>query len=223
MISILLPTCFRPALLREMLKSLRDTTQGYELEVIAVIDSDYESINIANLYKVDTIDFSETRRGALRCWNLALALSSGNIIVPCGDDQLFHKGWLEYALESHKEKLGSYGVVGMNDLAYDGNTQVATMFIFDRNYCKEQMGGIFAPPIFHYYCVDSFWNEKAKMLGKFWWEEKSIVEHIHSAHGKRPIDDLDKEKMDAGWMELDNKTLEVYRKRQFPVTWDAVI
>jgi hypothetical protein len=111
----------------------------------------------------------------------------------------------------------------MNDLAYNGNTQVATMFLFDRLYCKKEMGGIFAPPVYNYYCVDSEWNEKAKLLGRFYWEEKSVVEHLHSAHGKREIDDLDREKMDAGWMEIDNKTFEERKAQGFPVTWQPII
>lgn len=223
MISILIPTCNRPALLREMLKSLRDTTQGWEIETIFVIDGDSESVNIATLYGADVIDYSHTKRGALWAWNRALFLSDGDIIIPCGDDHLFHKGWLEYALESHEKRLGGYGVVGMNDLAYDGNAQLATMFLFDRKYCKEQMGGIFAPPMYHYYCIDSEWNAKAKILGRFYWDERSIQEHIHSAHGKRPVDDLDREKMDAGWMETDNKTFEERKANGFPITWQPII
>lgn len=221
MISILIPTAGRPALLREMLKSLRQTTQGWELETIFVIDEDAESVNIATLYEADVIDYSITKRGALWAWNRALRLSDGDIIVPCGDDHLFHDGWLEYALESHEKRLGGYGVVGMNDLAYNGNTQVATMWLFDRKWCKDNMGGVFAPPMYHYYCIDLEWNAKAKMLGHFYWDERSIQEHIHSAHGKRLVDDLDREKQK--WMEIDNYTYANRLSQDFPVTWNSII
>jgi len=221
-VSILVPNCGRTELFIEMLESFARTTQGWETEVIVVMDVYSRAAVHATNYNV-IIDFSLTKRGALWAWNRALQLSSGDIIVPAGDDQIFHPNWLEYALESHTERLGGYGVVGMNDLAYDGNKQLATMFLFDRGYCRNVMGGIFAPPMYHYYCIDSEWNAKAKMLNKFYWDERSVVEHIHSAHGKRPMDDLDREKMDAGWMVVDNNTFEDRKSRGFPVEWASII
>jgi hypothetical protein len=110
----------------------------------------------------------------------------------------------------------------MNDLAYDGNKQLATMFLFDIDYCREVMGGIFAPPCYQYYCVDSEWNEKAKMLDKFYWDDRSIVEHLHSAHNKRPVDATDSYKEDK-WMEVDNKVFEERKSRGFPIEWEPLI
>lgn len=222
MISIFVPTSGRPAMFGAMLKSLRETTVGYEVEIVAVIDDDLKALFWAHEYNVDIIDYSQTRRGALNAWNLGLQLSTGDVLVPAGDDQLFHPDWLRYALESHQNALGGSGVVGMNDLAYDGNTQVATMFLFDREYCKTHMGGIFAPPCYHYYCIDSEWNEKAKMLGKYIWDNRSIVEHLHSAHLKRPVDTTDSYKEDK-WMEEDNRMFQNRKLEGFPITWESLI
>jgi glycosyltransferase involved in cell wall biosynthesis len=224
-VSILIPNMGRTEMFIEMLESLHRTTNyinGVEIETVIVMDVYSRAAIYATNYNV-IIDYSLTKRGALWAWNRALQLSSGEYIVPAGDDQIFHDGWIETALSSHERMLRGYGVLGMNDLAYNGNTQVATMFLFDRLYCKKEMGGIFAPPVYNYYCVDSEWNEKAKLLGRFYWEEKSVVEHLHSAHGKREIDDLDREKMDAGWMEIDNKTFEERKAQGFPVTWQPII
>lgn len=210
-------------MLDDMLNSLQGTIpEGVKAEVIAVIDENVETYKVAAEYQVNVVDFSLKRRGALWSWNRGLQLCTGDILVPAGDDQLFHGNWLDYALEAHREKLGGYGVVGMNDLAYDGNTQLATMFLFDRKYCKEQMGGIFAPPCYHYYCVDSEWNSKARELNRFYWEERSIVEHLHSAHGKRPVDATDGFKEES-WMEIDNKTFEDRKRRCFPIEWSPLI
>lgn len=204
-VSILIPTCFRPKMFEAMLDSLDRTTQGYDIETIAIVDEDYKTKRIAE-ERCTICSFSSKKWGALNGWNLALKVSTGDILVPAGDDQLFHPNWLDYALESHREVLDGFGVVGMNDLAYDGNLQLATMFIFDRDYCKEIMGGIFAPPMYHYYCIDSEWNAKAKLLNRFYWEERAIVEHLHSAHGKREFDQHDQKRQDAGLMEIDNRT-----------------
>lgn len=208
---------------RDMLKSLRDTTFGYDLEIIAVIDNDLIAYGYAVEYEVDVVDYSVTKRGALKAWNQSLFLSDGDLLVPAGDDQIFHKDWLKYALESHGERLNDYGVVGLNDGAYNGNTQVATMWMFDRKYCLDHMGGILCPPVYHYYCIDMEWWEKARMLGKYYWDERSVVEHLHSAHGKRPVDLLDLEKQSAGWMEEDNRTFEQRKKEGFPIQWEPII
>lgn len=222
MISIFVASMNRPQMLERMLQSLHETVQGYVLQVVAMIDVDRVSVDVALKYGC-LVNFTDFKRGALAAWNEGLMHCAGDILIPAGDDQVFHPNWLELALESHQNKLGGYGVVGMNDLAYNGNTQVATMWLFDRKYCQDAMGGIFAPPVYRYYCVDSEWNEKAKMLGRFYWDERSKVEHLHSAHGKRPVDDLDKEKMDAHWMELDNRTFEDRKSRGFPIEWESLI
>jgi len=205
-----------------MFLSLVHTTIGFPLEVVSVIDWDEYSMDIAYNYS-NVMDFSYKRRGALWAWNRGLQISTGDIIVPAGDDQLFYENWLDYALASHQDRLQGYGVVGMNDLAYDGNTQLATMFLFDREYCRKEMGGIFAPPAYHYYCVDSEWNAKAISLGKFYWDSRSQVEHLHSAHGKRPVDSHDLERQENNYMELDNKTFEERKAQGFPVTWEPLI
>src|SRR5688572_2884020 len=149
MISVFVATSGRAVMFHDMLHSLMRTTYGYEMEVVAAIDNDTVSWDIANSYGVRTW-YKSRRRGALQAWNDSFSMAAGDILVPAGDDQIFHEGWLEYALESHRDKLGSYGMLGMNDLAYNGNTQLATMWLFDRKYCKEVMGGIFAPPVYKY-------------------------------------------------------------------------
>jgi glycosyltransferase involved in cell wall biosynthesis len=223
MISIIVPTCQRAGMFEKMLFSIYDTTREDEREIIAVIDGDYESAKIAALMGCNVIDFSKEKRGALFCWNHGLQLSSGDMICPSGDDQIFHDGWLDYALESHTGQLGGYGVVGMNDLAYNGNTQLATMFIFDRQFCKDHLGGVIAPPVYKYYCVDSEINAKAKSLDKFYWDERAVVEHLHSAHGKRPVDAHDQERIDNHYAEIDNALFEQRKAQGFPIMWEPVI
>jgi len=223
-VSVFFASSGRAEMFNKALLSLYDTTQRYvyDLDVVAAIDADPKAWDFASEFGVRCW-YSSVRRGALQAWNDALSMTNGNILVPAGDDQLFHDGWLEYALESHKNILDGYGVVGMNDLAYDGNKQLATMFLFDRKYCKEVMGGVFAPPVYKYYNVDSEWNEKAKSLGRFYWDERSIVEHLHSAHGKRPIDEHDLNRQESKWMEIDNRIFEERKANNFPIMWHSII
>ena len=222
-ISVLLPTTgSRLSLLIGAIESLYKTTEGYDVELVLVVDENKDVLNYGNYLSGEFIlDYSRTRRGALRCWNRGLELSTGRIIVPAGDDQLFHEGWLGFALQSHFDQLEGRGVVGMNDLAYDGNTQVATMFLFDREYCKEVMGGVFAPPQYKYYCIDSEWNEKAKLHDRFYWDSRSKVEHLHAAHNKRPVDSLDLEKQE--FLEHDTRVFEERKSQGFPIDYPSII
>ena len=219
-ISVITPTCFRPLMFVEMCESLLETTKGYDVEHITVIDEDRQTYKLADFYS-GVVDYSKVKRGALAAWNRGLEICTGDIIVPGGDDHLYHAGWLEYALESHKMRLGGYGVVGMNDGAYNEN-QVATMWLFDRQYCKDVMGGIFAPPVYTYLCVDLEWNEKAKMTGHYYRDMRAIVEHRHSAHGKRPFDKHDESKT-QDMVDRDTATFERRKAENFPITWESLI
>lgn len=219
-VSVFFAVSGRPEMFNEALYSLYKTTRGYDLDVVAAIDADQRSWDFASGYGV-RVWYKASRRGALQAWNDAFSMCSEDILIPAGDDQLFHPDWLTIALEAHRTHCKGFGVVGMNDLAYKP-PQTATMFLFDRAYCKEVMGGVFAPPMYKYYCIDSEWNEKAKKHGAFYWEEKSIVEHLHSAHNKRPVDATDALKEDM-WMEIDNVVFESRKAQGFPVTWESLI
>jgi len=221
-VSVILPTCKRPTILKTMLDSLVATTHDYDIETIVLIDDDLESCQIALDYGC-IVDYSDYRRNVLSLWNKGLKLSTGDMIHPSMDDLIYHENWLRYGLESHAEKLGRCGVVGFNDLAYDGNLQVATQFMFDRRYCKEYMGGVIAPPVYEYLCVDAEINETAKLFNKFYWDKRAIVEHVHSAHGKRPYDVHDKWKDENSLAMYDGIVYEARKANGFPVVWEPII
>jgi glycosyltransferase involved in cell wall biosynthesis len=232
MISVILPSMNRMELLGQAVDSLFITTLGHDIELIIIIDEDMDSYELATTHLRDkwnqqaksfTVLFNKIRRGALSAWNEGLALSTGDILFPYGDDSLCHAGWLDYALETHRDKLDNYGCVGLNDGAYDGNKQVMTTLLFDRQFCKNEFGGVIAIPSYHYYCVDLELNERAKRVNKLIWDDRATVEHIHSAHGKRPIDSTDQYKMDSGWMEADNILFELRKEQGFPNDFKSVI
>lgn len=221
MISVITPTCFRPQMFKEMCESLYATTQGYDIEHIVLVDEDEETRKIAGEFDNVVLSFSPNKRGALYCWNHGLMLSKGTVIVPSGDDHLYYPKWLDYALESLETKLNGYGVVGMNDLAYNEN-QVATQWLFTRDFCKDHMGGIFAPPCYEYLCVDLEWEAKAKMTGHYYRDMRAVIEHRHSAHKKRPYDLYDENKM-SGMSDRDMATFLSRKARGFPIEWQSVV
>lgn len=221
-ISIIIPTCFRLDLFTNWVNTLKSTTQGWDIEIVTIIDNDDDTKEFADK-NCDIVNFIRGDRRVLDQWNLGLSLSHGEIIMLGMDDQVFYPSWLDYAMESWETKLSKSGMVGMNDLAYDGNLQLSVNYLFDRIFCKEVFGGVLAPPVYNYYCADSELNAKAKMLGKYYWDKRSIVEHLHPAHGKRESDKLDQLKIDNNWMELDNKIFEDRKARGFPIEWESLI
>ena len=221
-LSVILPTCKRPMILKRMLDSLISTTHGYDIEIIALIDNDLKSSQIA-MERGCILDYSDERRNVLSLWNKGLTMCTGDMIHPAMDDLIYHENWLDYGLASHDDKLSGCGVIGFNDLAYNGNTQVATQFMFDREYCKRYMGGVIAPLEYEYLWIDVEINEVAKMAGRFYWDERAIVEHTHSAHGKRDYDSHDYYKDNEGLAEKDRIIYERRKASNFPVWWEHLI
>lgn len=222
--SILLPSYNRPALLKECLEAYLHTTCMHDMEFIVVVDESQEAYAVAmerlaawarNPLLRFQVVFNERRVGALRAWNQALALSHGEMLHPAGDDQLPHDSWLDYALAMHRDTLGGYGCVGLNDLMNlpmkDNVPIVQTTLLFDRKFCKDVFGGVVAYECYSYLWVDVELNERAKRAGKLAWCEASVVEHRHSAAGKRPFDAIDAEKTSGLMWDHDEQ---LYRRRE---------
>jgi len=223
--SILLPTMNRHDLLLNALKSLINNTQGHALEVILVVDCDWRSVMDAHdLLRQHGIqhllDYSPTPRGAINGWNLALSKSHGEMLFDAGDDALFYPKWLDYALAAH-ERLGGYGMVGLNDLMHPQGS-FSTTNIWDRKFTIEVLGGVAAFPCYRYYNVDCELVERAKRAGKWVSCPESIVEHVHAANNKRPVDDTDRSHMDAF---VEDNALWERRKNMpaFPNDFEAIL
>lgn len=109
------------------------------------------------------------------------------------DDLRFHPGWLSAA---HAHLTDGVGVVGTNDL---GNPRVlrgvhATHSLVTRDYIDQhgtidEPGTVLHEGYWHEYVDDEFvetaWKREAWAFAA-----DSIVEHLHPAWGKAPMDDL---------------------------------
>ena len=211
--SIIVASMNRPAMLEECLRRIRETTVRLDIEVICVIDEDQRSWDVAWNF-IDSGIFNKKRIGTIEAFNQGLKLSTGDIIFPLGDDSYCHPGWLDKALEVHQNILKGYGMVAMNDLMLDGDTQLGTTVLYDRKFCRDWLGSVAAYPVYHYYYIDNELNERAKRAGKYIWCKEAIVEHIHSSNNKRPIDENDSNR--AGFMELDKIIFEERKAAGFP-------
>lgn len=221
--SILISSLGRPILF-DALNSLRKTTYGHEVEVILVQDILEPTVfKLLEQFDRYIVDYSKYQRGALASWNRALKLSTGDMIFPVGDDQKFHPEWLTRALKYHAEHLGGYGMVAMNDLNFDGEKQLGTTVMYDRQFCKDVLGGVAAFPVYNYFYIDNELNERAKKVGKYGWCKDAVVEHIHWSNGKRPSDIIDQSRNSSNYMELDRAIFEQRKAQGFPNNFEPVI
>lgn len=216
----------RRDLLVRTLTSLFETTKGIDVEAVVVIDCDESSLKACEDLRTTNgwnivPDYSPTQRGAINCWNIGLAKARADIFFHQGDDLTYSDGWLDKALEAHRTKLNSFGLVGVNDSIHNGGQTVATHVLFDRAFCREHLGGIMAIPVVKYYGADVWLTEVAKRAGRFYWCEDAVVYHLHPCVGKREVDDTDKSHMD--WFEEDVRKMDELRGAGFPITWEPVI
>jgi hypothetical protein len=221
----------RPEAMIRTLEAYRATTVGHDIEFVVAIDTDQKSYELARdwlyskMWPNFEIVFNFERRGALACWNQALAKSKGDYLHPIGDDQLPRADWLTLALEAHRNKLGGSGVCGLNDLmhapAINGEPITLTTILVDRQFCKDVLGGVIAYECYNYSCIDSEWTARARRVGKTTWVENSIVEHVHPANGKRQRDALDDEHV--VWAADDNALFERRKSLGFPDNMERII
>lgn len=222
-VSCIIPTMNRPVMLGRTLTRLFDTTKGLDVEAVVVVDGNVASVEIAAFFAREhpvSIDYSPVRRRAIDAWNIGMARANASIYFHQGDDLDYEDGWLQLALDAHREKLNGYGLVGVNDSMHDGNV-IATHALWDRQFCIDHLGGVMATPTLLYYGVDNMFNERAKRAGRFYWCKESVVRHIHPANNGREVDETDRYK-DPYW-EPDMREMARIRAAGYPNDFEPVL
>ncbi|KAF2332510.1 glycosyltransferase [Flavobacterium daemonense] len=104
MISILICTYKRPALLKTCIESILNQNANYDFEII-VIDNDPEetAIKIIEKYNGRIKYFLQPLRGLSHARNMAISKASGEIIVFIDDDEYADKNWLSNMIYCHKK------------------------------------------------------------------------------------------------------------------------
>jgi len=219
--SILYATRIRPDMLLASLDSLFETTQGLDIEVLIVVDSDpitYERMRDDT--RIAKVIHNERRIGPVHSWNKGLSHSTGDIILPASDDIHFEPDWLKIALAAHERELGGYGLVGAYSRIHDVNT-LSGLQIFDRRFCVEVMGGVVYPPHYLHMFGDKELDLKAKRLGRFYGCKDSVVTHIHPCESRREPDANDTWR-ETLWVR-EEATYNHRLAADFPIDFEAVI
>jgi len=196
MISVLLATTGRPDGAEACVRSLIDTTDGHEIEIVAAIDDDLETWNrlaaIQPRQEVSIrVNFAYDYRGSSKAWNDALRLSTGDPVVLAADDLEFQPGWLDAALSTLSEFEGGWGFVGFNDGHWNGDTDFSTHYLMSRRFIAEHMGGVVAWDCYKHSFNDREANARARRAGRYAWCENARVTHNHWIFGDRAQDGTD--------------------------------
>jgi glycosyltransferase involved in cell wall biosynthesis len=189
MISILLATTGRPDMAERCVRSIKDTTVGHDVEVVAAVDKDGDTaIRLHELGCV--VDWDPEYRGCSKAWNDALALSKGDPVVLAADDLVFEEGWLGAALSTLEEFEGGWGLVGFND-GHTNNADFSTHYLASRRLICEVFGGVIAWEHYRHSFNDVEATERARAAGRYAWAEDAHVYHQHWLFGDRPKDQTD--------------------------------
>jgi GT2 family glycosyltransferase len=192
MVSALLATTGRPSMAERCVKDLRATTKGHDVEIIAAVDNDPETVRRL-IPLADAISYGPEYRGCSRAWNDALAWSNGDPVVLVADDLRFEHGWLDAALECLAEFPDGWGLVGFNDGHF--GPELSTHYLMSRRFIVEVLGGVVAWSEYRHSFNDVEANERAKMAGRYRWCENARVGHEHWLFGGRDMDETDQREL----------------------------
>lgn len=226
LVSIVIPTMYRKEYVLECTRRIKETTVNNNVEVVFVVDEDANSAiaiadYCANNGVTGRVIYRPRRQGRHKAWNDGMKFTNGNYFVHMGDDGFVQGDWLSIALDAHKRILNGYGMVAFNDMNLDGNTQVGTHVLFDRQFCKDVLGGVMLVPHYKSFCPDLEFNERAKRANKYYWAQNAVIEHIHSSNGKREVTLYENDKV-VDW-EHDHALFESRKAAGFPNDFEPVI
>lgn len=127
---------------------------------------------------------------------------------------------LEKQVHEFSKKL-----VALNDFVHepmpDWMPVVCTTMLFDRQFCKDVLGGVVAYACYKYLFVDAEIDHRARQSKRLIWRRDAIVEHMHAAIGKREQDQGDLEHSDT-WIH-DEAMFKQREMAGFPNDFECVV
>ncbi len=225
-VSVIFPTTGRKDMALQALRSLLDTVKPYNVEIVAVIDADPESLTaITALLEAEgaryIVDYNDTYRGGVGAFNAGLRAATGEYIVVAADDLTFMTGWLHEAMKVMVEAHRGDGLVGFNDLHHDGQTGISTHFLLSRDFIIDYLGGRVAWECYPTQYSDMEINIRARRAEKYAWAVRAVVRHDHWMFGTRPKDSTDERLTPQ--MEASQKAYQARLAAGFPDDYPPII
>ena len=201
-ISIILPTRKRNNQLKRLISSICDTAYDISnIEVCIYYDyDDKETLeNIIILIKeypvtIKYITNNEEKLNISQMWNYAYNnISSGDIIMQCGDDVEFKtKNWDKIIIEEFMKYDDKIVLLYGDDLLQ--HERLATHSFVHKKWIE--ISGFWLPPYFVSDYTDTWLNEVATNINRKVYLPNVITEHHHFTAGKAEIDETTQNRLD---------------------------
>jgi len=219
-ISILIPSTDRADRLCQTLASVFETTRGFSAEMVCSLSAtDHESLSLVAGMPVVVTARHAGLTGAVKAWNEAAAVCTGDVLVMIGDDVICQPDWLKHALVS-LTRLGD-GVVGMNDLGRKDGHRFATHVVTTRRYCQDHNGGVLLCPAYVHYFPDIEICERATALGLYVFNPNAQIDHQHHLFGKTDGDHV--YQWALTYYDKDHATYDRRKAAGFPDDYKAIL
>lgn len=199
MLSIIIPSYGRPEKIKGVLQNVILSTLTRDIEILVVVERGEVQEYMRSTYdlpstKVLINEGPKNYAGAVNTAYGSISPESTHVFLGA-DDLNFHQDWDFFTLQALRTSH-HLRVAGTNDL---GNAQVlasthATHYLIDRRYIDE-IGGVVDQPRgtvlyegYDHNYTDTEFIATAKARAVFIPCLSSVVEHIHPAFGKAPMD-----------------------------------
>jgi len=181
-IVILVPSRGRPKRCRDMVNSVKATSEAY-VRVIAIVDADDPTLS-EYARKLDDLIVLPERLGYTGSLN-AIAREVWDeytIVGAFGDDVLFRTPYWDRAVE---QALTTPGIAYGDDQVHAQGHPTA---VWMSSAIAKELGWLALPASYHLW-VDDAWKALGQATDTLRYLPSVIVEHVHPAVGKAPMDD----------------------------------
>ena len=185
-VSLLTPTRKRPELMLKMARSALATGNNFEFVFYVDEDDTLTDSGIAQLPAPIVKVVRGPRIPCGQCWQKAFEASTGDILMMCADDLIFHTtGWdavVGAEFEAVPDRI--LFVFGNDGIQFEA---LGTHGFVHRRWTEAV--GYFTTPYFMSYYTYTWMDRLAKFCGRRKYLPGLNIEHIHPCVGKRPMDE----------------------------------
>lgn len=196
-VAILIPTLGRANALAPLLQNLRQVTGPFYRVYFVVDPDDHKTRDVLDAMP-QGFDFTSILYDGTypQKTNAGYAATDGEeLIAPLADDVVFHDGWLQAVLPHFEAGWQVVGTYDRSPVTEDGGH--VTMPILRRSYIEDpgavwgEPGKVFFEGYHHSRVETELWH-LALHRDVAIYEKASVIEHVHPAWQKRPVDDTDR-------------------------------
>ena len=183
MISLLCPTRKRPDNVKRLVESVFATAKRpNDVELVFYVDDDDDTFPLDGKVKV----VRGPRIVLSQMWNRCYDVARGDVLMHCGDDIVFRTPMWDVEVWRQVVSVPDRIVLVHANDGSPWSARLATHSFLTRRWVETV--GQFVPPIFSAEYNDTWLTEVADMVGRRRYLPHVLIEHMHWAFSKAPMD-----------------------------------